>query len=337
MFKAEDNSKFKKFFDGKVVLVTGGTGSFGHQITDELIKLRPKKIIVFSNDEDQLYHMGIDYKKHADLLDFRFGDVRDFKCMAEATKGVDIIYHAAALKHVPQYEFQPWEAIQTNILGAKSVRDAAIKNNVDRVIAIGTDKAVKPVNAMGMTKALQEKLMMASNGDRWNTKFICVRYGNVLCSRGSVVPFFKETIERKEPIPVTDMRMTRFLLTLPQAIGLVFHATQAGKGGDLFVRKMPACYIKDLAEVMSKNMTGRDDYPIFESGVRPGEKLHEVLVSEEEIRRAVESETYYTILPHGKIKKPELMSKIDEYASNTTYMMSKEELLALLRNEGWLK
>lgn len=334
--KEKPLSKFSDKLDGKRILVTGGTGSFGHQIVKELLKFSPAKVIIFSNDEDQQYHMKNVYKGNG-ILDFKFGDVRDYKRVYELSRSIDIIYHAAALKHVPACEFHPWEAIQTNIFGAKNVRDAAIENNVERVITISTDKAVKPINAMGMTKALQEKIMLFPNNDELNTKFICVRYGNVLGSRGSVIPFFRGKINRNEPLPITDLKMTRFLLRLTEAIELVFHATAEGEGNELYVRKMPACRITDLAQVMGKEIGGKDNYPVIEVGIRPGEKIHEVLVSEAEMKRAVESNQYFTIYPYGKIDKPKLTFNFDEYRSDNTEILDKPSISKLLRSEGWFE
>ena len=327
-------SKISNMLDGKRILVTGGTGSFGHQIVKELLNFSPTKVIIFSNDEDQQYHMKNDYKDNK-ILDFKFGDVRDYKRIRELSRNVDIIYHAAALKHVPACEFHPWEAIQTNVFGAKNVRDAAIENNVERVITISTDKAVKPINAMGMTKALQEKIMLSINNEELNTKFICVRYGNILGSRGSIIPFFREKIDRNEPLPLTDLKMTRFLIKLTEAIELIFHATVEGKGNELYARKMSACRIIDLAQVMGEEIYGNSNYPIIEIGIRPGEKIHEVLVSEAEMRRAVESDQYFIIYPYGKIDKPRLTSNFDEYRSDNAEMLDKTNIAKLLRSEGW--
>lgn len=320
----------------KNVLITGGTGSFGYQITNELLKIKPNKIIILSRDEKKQYDMK-NFFEHNDFLEFIIGDVRDYARVYEAMKDVDIVFHAAALKQVPNCEFHPFEAVKTNIIGAENVRRAAMENDVNTVIAISTDKAVKPINVMGMTKAIQERIMLNSNNlndDRWRTKFLCVRYGNVIGSRGSVIPFFKKRIEENKFLPITNYDMTRFLLTLHQAIDLVFKATVEGESGQLFVKKMPACKIVDLAKVMSKEITGRDDYPIKEVGIRPGEKIHEVLVSEEEMRRSIETETHYVIYPHGMLEKPKLINDIAEYASYNTTQLDNKSLAELLRSEG---
>lgn len=293
---------YNGYFKNKDILITGGTGSFGHHIVSKLLQLKPNKIVIFSRDEKKQYDMQNEFEEHNNLLEFIIGDVRDYAKIHEAMKNIDIVYHAAALKQVPNCEFHPFKAVKTNVLGAENVRRAAIENNVDVVIVMSTDKAVKPINVMGMTKAIQERIMLNSTTGKWNTKFVCVRYGNVIGSRGSVIPFFKQRIEKGKFLPITNYEMTRFLLSLEDAVDLVLKATIEGETGQLFVKKMPACYIIDLAKVMSKAIIGKEDYPIKEAGIRPGEKIYEVLVSEEEMRRAVETETHYIIYPHGKLE-----------------------------------
>ena len=326
----------EKKMEGKNILITGGTGSFGHQIVSQLLKFQPNKIVVFSRDEKKQYDMQNEFKENFDLLEFIIGDVRDYTSIYDATKNIDIVYHAAALKQVPNSEFHPFEAVKTNVIGAENVRRAAIENGVDVVVAVSTDKAVKPINVMGMTKAIQERIMLNPNNGRWDTKFICVRYGNVIGSRGSVIPFFKERIEKGEFLPITNYEMTRFLLRLEEAIDLVFKATVEGETGQLFVKKMPACYTINLAKVMSEVMAGKDDYPIKEVGIRPGEKIHEVLVSEEEMRRAVETEEHYVVHPYGELEKPSLLRDLNEYNSNNTQMLEDNEIVSLLKREGWI-
>lgn len=325
----------RREIEGKRILVTGGTGSFGHQITSSLLELEPKEIILFSNDENQQYDMAVEYDNNK-ILKFVLGDVRDYMRVLDVTKGVDIVYHAAALKHVPMCENHPFDAVQTNIVGAANVKMASIRNNVKKVIAISTDKAVKPVNVMGMTKAVQERIVLSNYVKNNDTKFVCVRYGNVVGSRGSVIPFFWSRIMQKLPLTITDPRMTRFLLTLPEAIGLVFKATCETKDSEIYVKKMPACLITDLVKVMGKELGGNEDYPTEIIGIRPGEKIHESLVSEEEMNRVIETEDNYIIYPHGKLNEPKILNKVDEYTSFNTRRMGKNEIKNLLDKTGWL-
>ena len=324
-----------QFFTGKKVMVTGGTGSFGNQIVKNLLEFDLNQLIIFSRDELKQYDMRDRYVAEP-RLQFVIGDVRDGQRLAEALRGIDIVIHAAALKQVPNCERYPMEAVLTNVIGADNLRRAAIATSVSVVVTLSTDKAVKPVNAMGMTKALGEKIILNPTYNHFDTKFVCVRYGNVLGSRGSVVPLFQQRLQTGRPLPVTDPEMTRFLLTLPQAIDLVFHAALYGQGGNLYVRKMPACTLGTLAKVMASAMTGRDDYPIEYIGVRPGEKIHEVLVSEEEMVRAVESETYYEIHQSVRLAESRLLRPLKEYTSNNTECLDEGQLLNLLRSEGWV-
>jgi FlaA1/EpsC-like NDP-sugar epimerase len=328
--------KLGSYLKGKRILITGGTGSFGHQIVTRLVEFDPDKIIIFSRDEEKQYRMQNELEDNKDLLEFVIGDVRNFDRICEAMKGVNIVYHAAALKQVPNCEYHPFEAVQTNVIGAENVRRSAIENSVDVVVSISTDKAVKPVNTMGMTKALQERIMLCKSSERVATRFVCVRYGNVIGSRGSVIPYFKQRILDGKFLPITDKNMTRFLITLPEAIDLVFKATMKAETMQLFVKKMPACKLLDLARVMGKSLSGRDDYPVRIVGIRPGEKIHEVLVSEEEMRRVVESRTHYVIYPYGKLNKAQLISNLREYTSDVTHLLDENELGELLRQERWL-
>lgn len=320
----------------KVVMVTGGTGSFGNQIVSQLVKMNLKKIIIVSRDEKKQFDMMNRFPSFQKLINFEIGDVRDYRRILELMKGVDVVYHAAALKQVPHCESNPYEAVKTNIIGAENIRMAAISSNVETVVSVSTDKAVKPVNAMGMTKALQEKILLQEGNDAFETRFVCVRYGNVLGSRGSVVPFFRDLIKMGKPIPITHQEMTRFLLTLPEAITLVFKATTDSKTGELWVRKMPACKITDLAEILGRRVGGRRDYPIFIAGVRPGEKIHEVLVSEEEMRRSTELDEYFLIHPHRSAGDARPNDSMNEYTSQNTKQMTKNELEDMLGKNNWL-
>ncbi len=330
------------------MLVTGGTGSFGHQIVDRLLEEGPAEIRIFSRDEDKQvrmseeYGMGHQYPRKA-ALNFIIGDVRNQNSVREAVRGIDIIFHAAALKQVPLCEYHVWEAVQTNVLGAQNVTQAALEENVEKVVAVSTDKAVKPVNAMGMTKSIQEKLFTAANFHRSGkrTVFLCVRYGNVVGSRGSVIPLFKRQIEAGGPITITDPRMTRFMLTLPQAIELVFQAVTKGRGGETFVLKIPAALVTEVAEVMMESLSP-GGLPVAIVGVRPGEKIHEVLVSEAEAVRTIEDESTYVILP--QIDLEETRSFYDqksfvafsEYSSDTARRLDKAAIRSVLASTGWL-
>lgn len=335
------NPSFSAVLDDRTILITGGTGSFGHQAVNELLKSKPKRIIVFSRDEDKQHRMRFEYSKEyeQDKIRFVLGDVRDFERVLEVTRGVDVIFHAAALKHVPYSEYHPYEAVKTNIIGAYNVKRAAIQNNVSNVIAISTDKAVKPVNAMGMSKALQEKIMVANNGREENTIFACVRYGNVIGSRGSVTPLFEQRIEKREPMQVTHPDMTRFMLTLQRAIELVSYALANAKGGEIFVKKCPACKMVDYARTFAEALTGIQDYPIEFLGIRPGEKIHEILISEEEIRRTAETDENFIIHGHKEFfNRSTLTDKpMQEYASNTAKQLDKQGLLQVLKETKWIQ
>jgi UDP-N-acetylglucosamine 4,6-dehydratase len=332
----QDRDAYAEFFRDKRILVTGGTGSFGNQIIRELLEFSPEKVVVYSRDEKKQYDMQDDYGGER-RLHFVIGDVRDAGAVMQAMRGIDIVYHAAALKQVPNCERYPMEAVLTNIVGAENIRRAALAHEVKMVISVSTDKAVKPVNAMGMTKALAEKVLLADGAsDSNSTRFAMVRYGNVIGSRGSVAPLFAQRIAQNRPLPITNPAMTRFLLTLPEAIDLVFHATIHGRSGHLYVRRMPACTVLELARAMAKCCTGSSDYPMTIAGVRPGEKIHETLVSEEEMIRAEESRWYYDIHPVGTFIEPERRSSgFSEYRSDNTERLSEDGLARLLETGGW--
>lgn len=339
----------EKLFLNKRVLVTGGTGSFGHQIVDRLLQEGPAEIRVFSRDEDKQVRMSEEYGMghrypRKDSLNFVIGDVRNPNSVREAVRGIDIIFHAAALKQVPSCEYHVWEAVQTNVVGAQNVIQAALEENVEKVVAVSTDKAVKPVNAMGMTKSIQEKLFTAANfhhtGKR--TVFTCVRYGNVVGSRGSVIPLFKRQIEAGGPLTITDSRMTRFMLTLAEAIELVFHAALKGVGGETFVLKIPAALVTDVAAVMIEALAPHRTIPVDVVGIRPGEKIHEVLVSEAEAVRTLEEESLYIILPQIDLVETQAFYRQDtdvkfsEYSSDMARRLDRQEIRVLLERTGWL-
>lgn len=297
-------------FEGKRILVTGGTGSLGQTIVRRLLtgeQGKPAKIVVFSRDEAKQHYMrtelqhqaaatdDIIYQSSRERLAFRIGDVRDHASLLAALRGTDVVFHAAALKQVPTCEYFPFEAVMTNVGGAHNLVRAIRENDlpVELVVGISTDKACKPVNVMGMTKALQERILLEANLGSRGTRFVCVRYGNVIASRGSVVPLFLEQIRRGGPVTITLPEMTRFLLTLDRAAETVFAAARDGRPGETYVPKVPAAKVVDLAKAL---LDGRE-LPMVFTGVRPGEKLHEIMVSEEERFRTVERSGYYVILP----------------------------------------
>ncbi|HAY20625.1 MAG TPA: hypothetical protein DCY27_00325 [Desulfobacterales bacterium] len=328
-------------FLNKNVLITGGTGSFGHYITKMLLKKRPKKIIVFSRDEKKQDDMRYEFRNHPQIK-FIIGNVRDYSAVKVALRGVDMVFHAAALKQVPSCEYNVREAVLTNVIGAHNIITACREEGVSRVISISTDKAVKPVNTMGMTKALQERLFISANFKTQKNfpVFACVRYGNVIGSRGSVIPLFRKQVEHDGPLTITNPLMTRFVLTLGQAVDLVFWATAKAKGGEIFVKKLPALLVKDLAEVMAR--AGGKKIAIKDIGIRPGEKIHETLISEEESMRTVDSGSHYIILSHltdadpGGHYRRHKKVEIFEYSSALAERMKKNQILDMLGKEGWI-
>lgn len=324
-----------EFFKNKTVLVTGGTGSFGEYLVRHLLKFFPRKIIVFSRDEWKQHMLRRDLSAFADRLTFVIGDVRNFATLLVVCRGVDIIYHAAAMKHVPICEENPMEAVYTNVHGAFNLREAAIQNGVQKVIAISTDKAVRSVNVMGMTKAIQERILLFAH-KTGKTVFTCVRFGNVVGSRGSVVPLFKDQINKNDPLTITDPNMTRFLISLEDAMDLVFTATTEGKGREIFVKKMPVARIASIAGVMSKALTGREEYPVKIIGPREGEQLYETLVSEEEMPRTVETNDYFIIYPYGE-KVPRLRRNYKEYRTDLIGdYLNRDAISRLLKKTGWI-
>ena len=330
---------YSPIINGKSILITGGTGSFGRQLVKEISNLSPKQVVIFSRDEDKQYSMKQDLgdEKISKKISFIIGDVRDYERLYSASKSMDIIFHAAALKQVPTVELYPYEAVKTNILGTYNIVRAAVARKVKNVISISSDKAVKPVNAMGMTKALQEKIILSDDLQKDSTKFSCVRYGNVLGSRGSVIPLWDSKIKKNKPLPVTHPDMTRFMLTLSEAIHLVFYALKNAKGGEIFVKKAPATKIVDLAKVYAENTTGKKDYPIEYVGRRAGEKIHEVLVSEEEMRNVKEMKDHYIIhreldFDLASLKK----ERLAEYSSDTVSLLTKPDLKKIMKNLSWI-
>src|SRR5687768_8010183 len=299
-----------KPLSGKRILVTGGTGSLGQTLVRRLLTGEigvPKKITVLSRDEAKQHYMrlafqhrgvatdDVIYQNSRELLNFRIGDVRDYSSLLTAVRDADVVFNAAALKQVPTCEYYPFEAVLTNVVGPQNLVRAIRENDtpVELVVGISTDKACKPINVMGMTKALQERVLIEANRDCEGTSFMCVRYGNVIASRGSIVPLFVEQVHKGQPLTVTLPEMTRFLLSLDRAVDTVFEAVTKGKPGQTFVPKVPAANIVDLA----KAIMGEKDLPITFTGIRPGEKVHEIMVSEEECYRTIEQGDYYVILP----------------------------------------
>ena len=314
------------------VLVTGGTGSFGKRFATTLRSLAPGRISIFSRDEKKQYDMRQEYP------DFRYflGDVRDQESVRRAVKGVDFVFHAAALKQVPSCEEWPIEAVRTNVLGSSNVFEAAAGAGVKVVVALSTDKAVKPVNAMGMTKALMEKLVSQFHRQGHQTRFCAVRYGNVLGSRGSVLPVFKAQIQRKGQVTLTNPDMTRFLLTLDEAIDLVLFAMSSGEGGEVFVRKAPACTVKRLAEAAVMLFGEKREIAFRTVGARIGEKVHEVLVSEAEAGRAEDRGEYFVIPPEqdGETSRSDAVDVCEYTSENTERIDDVNALVSLLSRAG---
>jgi len=326
-------------FNNKTILITGGTGSFGKKFTKRILsKYSPKKIIIYSRDEYKQYLLQKQFSKYKDKIRYFIGDVRDKDRLYRAFDGVDIVIHAAALKQVPAMEYNPIEAIRTNITGAENIINAAIDRGVKKVVALSTDKAVNPINLYGATKLVSDKLFISANayvGDK-DTVFSVVRYGNVVGSRGSVIPFFKTLIDNGvKELPITSFDMTRFWITLDQGVDLVFEAIENAKGGELYVSKIPSFKIIDLAKAM---------YPkckLKEVGIREGEKVHEVMITEEDSRFTYEYDKYYIIYPHFDWWDFERHftkggTKVKEgfrYASNTnTKWLSVEDMSSALKS-----
>ena len=293
----------------KTILITGGPGSFGNRVAAYLEQQNPKKIVIYSRDEKKQYEM----QKANPHYHYTIGDVRDYDRVFQSMKGLDFVFHAAALKHVPACENYPFEAVKTNILGSENMCRAAIARGVEAVVALSTDKAVKPVNAMGISKSMMEKIVCSQNMYQQDTRFACVRYGNVMGSRGSVIPLFSKLIAEGKPLTLTVPEMTRFMMTLDESVELVLHALTNSKGGEVFVKKAPAATVQFLAETMLKKYGDGDLSKIKVVGIRPGEKMDEVLVNEYEIQRAKEEEKFFTVYPEYK-----------DFVVNTKYPMGYE-------------
>jgi UDP-N-acetylglucosamine 4,6-dehydratase len=330
--------------EGKKILITGGTGSLGQALTKRLLKTKVEAIRIFSRNENKQVTMQSKFQD--DRLRFFIGDVRDLSRMIRAFEDVDIVFHAAALKHVPVVEYNPFEAIKTNVVGSQNVIDACLHENVETAVCVGTDKAVSPLNAYGATKLLMEKLFISTsnylNKDRYKTKFIALRYGNVLGSSGSVVPKFIEQIRAGKKITITDDQMTRFSITMDDALDFILESTLSGKGSEIFVPKLRAYSIRDLKQALIEliRKTGEKKIPI-----RPGEKMHETLINNDEMRYTWEWNGKYVIFnpmkseyeirkSHPKIKKVE---NLDRYSSDLVDKIPKNELKRIISKSGLLE
>jgi UDP-N-acetylglucosamine 4,6-dehydratase len=324
-------------FKGKVLLVTGGTGSFGNAVVRRFLQSGLKEIRIFSRDEKKQDDMRKRFKDSK--LKFYVGDVRDSRSVAAAMRGVDYCFQAAALKQVPSCEFHPMEAVRTNIMGTENVLEAAIAAGVERVVCLSTDKAVYPINAMGISKAMMEKVMVAlsRNLEGTNTTICGTRYGNVMASRGSVIPLFVEQVLNGRPITVTDPLMTRFMMTLDDAVELVLYAFANGRNGEIFVQKAPAATIAVLTQAILEVMN-RPQHEVREIGTRHGEKLYEVLLSREEFAAAEDLGAYYRVRPDARdlnyakfVEEGERrINSADEYNSHNTHRLSVSEMKELL-------
>jgi len=326
-------------FKDKVLLITGGTGSFGNAVLKRFLHTDIKEIRIFSRDEKKQHDMRVELSSNK--VKFHIGDVRDFQSIYSALDGVDYVFHAAALKQVPSCEFYPIEAVKTNVLGTENVLIAAINRGVKKVICLSTDKAVYPINAMGISKAMMEKVMVAKSRVSGNTILVGTRYGNVMASRGSVIPLFHEQILTGQPITVTNPEMTRFMMTLDDAVELVLYAFQHGNSGDIFVQKSPASTIGELAEAIIKIY--QSDVEIKVIGTRHAEKLYETLLAREEVMVAQDLGSYYRVaadnrdLNYNKYfsEGSDMNLQLDDYHSHNTRRLSQHELILLLNKIGY--
>jgi len=330
-------------FDNKVLMITGGTGSFGETVLKRFLKTAVKEIHIFSRDEKKQEDLRLALNN--DKVKFFIGDVRDYDSIHEATLGVDYIFHAAALKQVPSCEFYPLEAVKTNVLGTENVLKAAITNQVKKVVVLSTDKAVYPVNAMGMSKAIAEKIVVAkSRVIPESGPIICAtRYGNVMASRGSVIPLFIQQIKDGEVITITDPSMTRFLMSLDDSVDLVLHAFEHANQGDIFIQKAPASTVGDLAQAISELFNSKSSLKII--GTRHGEKLYETLISREEMAKAEEMKRYFRIPADNRdlnykkyfVEGETQISNFDDYTSHNTERLSVDAIKDLLLQLDYIR
>jgi len=331
-------------FKNKVLLITGGTGSFGNAVLRRFLDTDIAEIRIFSRDEKKQDDMRKKYNNSK--LKFYIGDVRDYQSILNATRGVDFLYHAAALKQVPSCEFHPMEAVKTNVLGTENVLEAAIANGIKRVVCLSTDKAVYPINAMGISKAMMEKVIVAKsrNVDKTKTVICGTRYGNVMASRGSVIPLFVDLIKEGKPLTITDPNMTRFMMTLDDAVDLVLYAFEHGNNGDIFVQKAPAATIETLA-IALKELMEIPEHPVHIIGTRHGEKLYEALLSREEMVAAEDMGEYYRVPPdlrdlnYGKYVEQgdQRISQIEDYNSHNTDRLDVEGMKKLLLKLAFIR
>jgi UDP-glucose 4-epimerase len=321
-------------FEGKSLLITGGTGSFGNAVLNRFLPTDIREIRIFSRDEKKQDDMRNLLRN--DKVKFYMGDVRDFRSIDSAMEGVDYVFHAAALKQVPSCEFYPMEAVRTNVLGTENVLEAAIKNKVSKIICLGTDKAVYPINAMGISKAMMEKVAISKARLRTDPLITCTRYGNVMASRGSVIPLFISQIKAGKPLTITDPEMTRFMMSLDNAVELVLFAYENANPGDIFVQKAPAATIRQVAEALRDIFNAKSEIKII--GTRHGEKLYETLLTREEFGKAEDLGDYYRIaaddrdLNYAKYfsEGDSKIAEAQDYHSHNTYRLSDEELKSLL-------
>jgi UDP-glucose 4-epimerase len=335
-------------FTGKTLMITGGTGSFGNAVLNRFLTTDIGEIRIFSRDEkkqdDMRHEYQAKYPKYAEKIKFYIGDVRSLESVRGAMHGVDYIFHAAALKQVPSCEFFPMEAVRTNVIGTDNVLTAAIEAGVKSVICLSTDKAAYPINAMGITKAIEEKVAVAKSRYSGNTKICCTRYGNVMCSRGSVIPLWIDQIRAGNPITLTEPKMTRFIMSLEEAVDLVLFAFEHGENGDLLIQKAPACTIQTQAEAVCELFGGNKE-AIKVIGIRHGEKMYETLLTNEECAKAVDMGNFYRVpadnrgLNYDKYFKEgdEKRSTLTEFNSNNTKRLNLEETKAKIASLSYIQ
>jgi len=324
-------------FKNKILLISGGTGSFGNAVLRRFLTTDIKEIRIFSRDELKQDDMRKFYNN--DKIKFYIGDVRDKNSIDDAMRNVDYVFHAAALKQVPSCEFYPMQAVKTNIIGTENLLNSAIAAGVKKIIALSTDKAVYPINAMGISKAMMERVIVSKGRNVKDTMIACTRYGNVMASRGSVIPLFIDQVRNGKPITITDPNMTRFMMSLDHAVDLVLFAFDNGQSGDVFVQKAPAATIELLANTI-KNVLGVPNHEVKTIGTRHGEKLYETLLTKEEMVKAIDMGEYYRIpadtrdLNYTKFfeEGEEVVTEADEYHSHNTHRLNEEELTELLLN-----